>query len=103
MKKGMPSNIPKSTHKVSFVKLPENDYTKDPNQPFLKMIEETEKNYHYKKSYSANDSKKSVFGYYHRLFTHYSIRYGTQKLREAKASDQGAMSIIFGQSQMNIT
>ena len=41
------------------------------------MIEETEKNSHIKKSLSNNDSKKRIFGYYHRLFTHYSISYGT--------------------------
>jgi hypothetical protein len=49
---------------------------KDPNQAFLEMIEETEKHGAYKRSLLGKDSNKRVFGYYHRLFSHYSISYG---------------------------
>jgi hypothetical protein len=50
---------------------------KDPNYEFLALIEETEKSGINKKSFLRTDSKRRVFGYYHRLFTHYSISYGT--------------------------
>ena len=62
--------------KVSFNGLSP-EMPKDPNFEFLALIEETEKSGINKKSFLRTDTKRRVFGYYHRLFTHYSISYGT--------------------------
>jgi hypothetical protein len=70
----------------------------DPSQILLTLMEESEKQAQSKKASTLSDGKRNGFGYYSRLFTHFSIKFGIKMIMQAKASEQGCLSLIFANS-----